>query len=313
MTEDRLRVLAVTNLWPENGSFRGIFVEEQVKALRALGHTVDVEVVAQQRGKLDYLLAARRVRGRASAYDVVHFHYGLTALAAPCIGRVPAVLSLYGSDVNVPWQRKISRFGAAHTASHIYVSERLMETMGDPDGHVIPMGVDLELFRPMTRQAARAALGIDPDKRVVLFGGDPANQVKGYDLFQAVLARVGDASELLLPGQPRHLVPLKFAAADVLLFTSQRGSEGSPGVVKEATAMDLPVVSVDVGDVSQTLAGVTPSAVVDYGPDLVDNLAKHCSQILRSRERSNGSASAGRFDWRTIAQNIEGVYGQVVA
>ena len=184
--------------------------------------------------------------------------------------------------------------------------------MGDPDGHVVPMGVDLELFRPMSRHGARAALGIDPHEPVVLFGGDPANRVKGYHLFRRVLERINGARELLLPGQPRRLVPLKFAAADLLLFTSHQGSEGSPGVVKEAAAMGRPVVSVDVGDVRQTLAGVSPSAVVEFGPDLVDTLSRHCALILSSGTRSNGCATATRFDWRTTARHIAGVYGRLV-
>jgi hypothetical protein len=59
-----LRVLAVTNMWPHNGGFRGVFVQEQVQALRALGVHVDVEVVAQSRGRRDYLLAAPRISRR---------------------------------------------------------------------------------------------------------------------------------------------------------------------------------------------------------------------------------------------------------
>src|SRR5215470_16682566 len=62
-----LRVLAVTNLWPEGDSHRGVFVAEQVRALRRLGVRVDIEVVAQSRGVKDYLLATRRVRRRARA------------------------------------------------------------------------------------------------------------------------------------------------------------------------------------------------------------------------------------------------------
>ena len=37
-----LRILAVTNMWPEGDSFRGVFVKEQVEALRRLGAEVDV-------------------------------------------------------------------------------------------------------------------------------------------------------------------------------------------------------------------------------------------------------------------------------
>ena len=324
-----LKVLAVTNLWPVGDSFRGIFVKEQVDALRQMGVAVDVEVVAQNRGKVDYLLAAARIRrkARAGGYDVVHVHYGMSAWAARFVGRVPRVLSVYGSDVNVPWQRAVTRMGSGGTAARIYVSPNLAENSGDRDGHVIADGVDFGLFCPGDRAEARAALGIAPDELVVLFGGHPDNQVKGYDVFTDVLAELRGRGlkvrELLIvaPGQPRSAVPAKFAAADVLLFTSRKGSEGSPSVIKEATVMGLPVVSVDVGDATELLDGVEPSAVVAFpepwgGPEaraaLVSSLADRTAQVLAAAERSNGRERNARLDSRRVAEQVVAVYRQVL-
>src|SRR5581483_157427 len=147
MTE-RLRVLAVTNLLPVGDSFRGIFVKEQVEALRRLGVHVDVEVVAQQRGKLDYFLAALRVqrRVRQGQYDLVHVHYGMAAPATRFV-NVPRVLSLYGSDINVGWQQTVTRMGGRPEA-RIYVSQNLKDNAKDPDGHIVADGVDFTLFQP---------------------------------------------------------------------------------------------------------------------------------------------------------------------
>ena len=121
-------------MWPAGGGFNGVFVAEQVAALRRLGHEVDVEVVARDHGKADYLLAGARVRRRARAgdYDVVHVHYGLTAFAGCFAARVPRVLSLHGSDVNTPWQRRLTKLGGRGYAARIYVSRRLADTAGDP-------------------------------------------------------------------------------------------------------------------------------------------------------------------------------------
>lgn len=312
------RVLVVTNLWPEHGGFRGIFVQEQVQALRALGYAVDVEVVAQSRGRADYLRALPRVRRRArtGGYDLVHVHYGLAALAARYTGPVPRVLTLHGSDVQVPWQRRMTRLGWGGTAARIYVSRRLARAAGEPDGLVVPGGVDLDLFTPVDRASARARLGI-PDggphgDPVALFGGRTGQPAKGYDLFRATLdelrARGVPVAELLIaaPRVDRARVPLKFAAADVLLFTSRAGHEGSPTVVKEAVAMGLPVVSTDVGDVAEVLAQVTPSAVVPADPAA---LADAAEPLLRQPVRSVGATPSAESAARRVAE----VYERVLA
>jgi glycosyltransferase involved in cell wall biosynthesis len=323
-----LRVLAVTNLWPEGDSHRGVFVAEQVQALQRLGVRVDIEVVAQSRGVKDYLLAARRVRRRARAgqYDLVHVHYGLTALAARFVGA-PRVLSLYGSDINARWQHMFTRLGWGGTAARIYVGRALARAAHDRSGVVVPGGVDFDLFAPVDRDKARADLGIAPDEPVVLFGGEPHRSVKGYDVYRDVLATLRRQGipvrelQLAEPDQPRSEVPRKFAAADVLLFTSRKGSEGSPGVVKEANAMGLPVVSVAVGDVTEVLTGVEPSAVVDFpepwgDPDaraeLVRSLAERTAEVLATRARSNGREAATWLDSTMVARRIVGVYHTVL-
>src|SRR5688500_17610897 len=105
-----MQILHVTNIWPVGDSFRGIFVKEQVEALRRIGVDCDVEIVAQQHGKADYFLAGQRIRRRSAGYDLVHVHYGMTGLSARSINK-PKVLSLYGSDVNIAWQRKLTKLG----------------------------------------------------------------------------------------------------------------------------------------------------------------------------------------------------------
>jgi glycosyltransferase involved in cell wall biosynthesis len=324
-----LRVLAVTNMWPVGDSFRGVFVREQVDALRALGVHVDVEVVAQARGRRDYLLAAPRIRRRVRAgdYDLVHIHHGMCALACRFIGTVPRVLGLYGHDVNWHWQRLITRLGSGGVAEKLYVSRRMATTAGDPDGCVIPNGVDFDLFTPGHRDKARADLGFADDDRVVLFGGAPANWVKGFDIFTDVLATLRGRGyrvrELVLPapGLARSAVPARFDAADVLLFTSRKGFEGSPTVVKEATAIGLPVVSTDVGDVAEVLNGVTPSSVVAFpepwgGPlaraRLVADLSDQVGAVLDAGTRSTGRERNAWLAWDRIGRTMIDLYRRVL-
>jgi len=322
-----MRILAVTNLWPTPGSFRGVFVAEQVDGLRELGHDVDVEVVAQSRGAKDYLLAAPRVRHRAKSarYDLIHVHYGLTSLSSRLVGRVPRVLSLYGSDINEPWQARITRLTAGRPAIRVYPSKRLVEAAGDRDGVIVPNGIDFDLFTPFSaedRAAARSRLGFKPDDLVVLFGAAPGNTVKRYEIFTATLDALRERGlpvrELILatPGQARTDVPAKFAAADLLLVTSRQGTESGPLIVKEATAMGLPVVSADVGDASEVLAGVIPSAVVPFPPsdaELVAALAAASAPILEAGTRADGRAKITRYAQDEVARTLESVYTRVLS
>jgi glycosyltransferase involved in cell wall biosynthesis len=315
-----LRILAVTNMWPQPGYRRGGFVRQIVDSLQALGHAVDVEVVAESRGKADYVLAAFRLRNRARRgnYDVVHIHFGMTALACRFVGT-PRVLSLYGSDINVAWKRRLTRFGWGGTAARIYVSKRLAEQAGDSQADIVPNGVDLALFKPADRDARRVALGFAPLERIVLFGADPRRPEKGYDTFREVCAELGRRGvrtrQMVLtePDQPIDRVVEKMDAADVLLFTSQRGSEGSPTVVKEAIVMGLPVVSVDVGDVAEMLSGVQPSVVVPLAGDrgthrpdngLVGHLATGVATVLLDGRRANGREQRLWLDHLAIAERI---------
>jgi glycosyltransferase involved in cell wall biosynthesis len=126
---------------------------------------------------------------------------------------------------------------------------------------------------------------------------------------------------LAAPNQPRAVVPRKFDAADVLLFTSRKGSEGSPSVIKEATAMGLPVVSVAVGDAEKLLNNVVPSEVVEFPepwgePEakakLIRLLADRVADVLAAGERSNGRERNGWLDAENVARQVLEVYRQVL-
>jgi glycosyltransferase involved in cell wall biosynthesis len=114
----------------------------------------------------------------------------------------------------------------------------------------------------------------------------------------------------------------KFLAADVLLFTSLKGFEGSPTVVKEATAIGLPVVTTDVGDVVSVLDGVTPSAVVEYPEpwgtpeareQLVQGLTDRVAEVLAANTRSNGREVNAWLAWSQIARTMIEMYRDVIA
>jgi glycosyltransferase involved in cell wall biosynthesis len=310
--------------------FRGIFVTQLRKYLLATGRVhLDLEIVAQGRGPHDYLLANARVRRRwdSGHYDLVHVHYGLSGLAILLLpAGVPLVFTFYGSDMNRPLERVISIATARRARRRIFVSQRLADHWSSPRNLVVPNGVDFGRCAPRDRAAACEALGLDPARKWVLFGGLRENPVKQYDVYRDVLGRlarrVPDVGELVLSDQwqPYSRVVEKLNAADVLLFTSQRGREGSPTVIKEALAVGLPVVSVDVGDAREMLSGVEPGAVVSWPQDpgeearerWLEELAAAAADVLRQGRRSDGREKRSFLRQERLTERVLEIYAEVL-
>jgi glycosyltransferase involved in cell wall biosynthesis len=93
-----------------------------------------------------------------------------------------------------------------------------------------------------------------------------------------------------LQGVPHADVPMWLNASSVVILTSQH--EGSPNIVKEALACNIPVVSVDVGDVAERIEGIAGCYIAAATPgDLADKL-----QIVR--------ANPGRVESRHKMQEL---------
>ena len=85
------------------------------------------------------------------------------------------------------------------------------------------------------------------------------------------------------------MIPLYMNACDVLLLVSD--AEGSPTVIKEAMACNLPVVSVPVGDVAGRPCRVHDQPrLKERGPKLTDTIVAALGQRLLSVQRPLGLA-----------------------
>jgi len=102
-----MKVLVLTNMYPiaEKPSW-GIFVEEQVAALRKEGVDVDVFSVDGSKYKLNYLWGIFRLWGwlLTHRYDLIHAHYVFSGLIARIQFLYPVVLTHHGLEVFVTWQ-----------------------------------------------------------------------------------------------------------------------------------------------------------------------------------------------------------------
>jgi len=325
MAPDRsLRVLAV--IPGTSTGVQMVFARRQAASLRRLG--VDVaEFYLDARSDCNrtpglLLSLARRIRKWRP--DLVHAHYGsgtaaLTVLASP----VPVVVTFRGSDLhfrNLPRFKRamvpaLSRFAARRAAGVVCVSRELAAMIPRSRAKVtiLATGVDAEAFYPTERQQARQQLGWDACEKVVVFNAGLSQAVKRPDLAKAAFAQVERSIEKVrlhvLDGTtPPERVPLVFNAADCLLLCSD--TEGSPTVVQEALACNLPVVSVDVGDVREILSGVTPSILVERDPA---SLARGIVRLLTTPARSDGSRKAQQYSTETIAGRLLDFFRDVLA
>ncbi len=286
-----MRVLAVTNLYPtQRNAGMGTFVEQQVLGLRHSGLNVDVMHVNRcERGMRSYFTMGAELRSRIEQFqpDVVHAMYG--GVLAERVTRIvkdrPTVVSFCGSDLlgellSGSVRRIMSEYGilashiAARRAAGIVVKSRNLEealpgTVSRSKVRIIPNGINLERFRPLNLVDCRNKLGWDPSKFHVLFPTNAGDPCKRLNLAQAAIDkanRSGLNAELhQLRGVPHEEVPIWLNASDVVLLTSLH--EGSPNVIKEALACDLPVVSVDVGDVRERVNGIEGCHIAMPDPD----------------------------------------------
>jgi teichuronic acid biosynthesis glycosyltransferase TuaC len=308
------RVLVVTNMYPvPDRPALGIFVQEQVESLRAQGLEVDVLFVDGPANKLNYLGGIFRFRRQIARhrYDLVHAHYVFSGIIALAQRGLPVVTTFHSGEVlEGSFQRTLSRLVSARSDLSIAVSA---EVMGKLRGRccVIPCGVDLERFRPMDVSEARSQLNLPADAKLVLFAAAMRPE-KRFDLVQEAFALVErqlpEAQLVVVSNQPPELVPIHMNACDVLVLASRK--EGSPQVVKEAMACNLPVVSTATGDVREVIGGVEGCHICTAEPqDIADKLVA----ALAFGRRTDGRKRVEDLSMERVAERIVEVYGHVLA
>ncbi|XZE54982.1 glycosyltransferase [Planctomycetaceae bacterium SH139] len=303
----------------------------QIESLGKMGleiNTVDMAGIP----KLKYLQVLPRIRRLAQQADLIHAHFGYCGWLAklgPLLTRrrPPIVMSFMGDDLlgtpkneagQLEWLSRqmvrLNRILANQVAEVIVKSAQMAEVLAPLKVNVIPNGVDTQLFRPCARREACMLLGFDPDRLRVLFPGNPDNPRKGYQFAVAavdVAARQLDGPLDLIPlwNVPPDQVSLYMNACDAMAMTSL--IEGSPNVVKEGLACDLPIVGVPVGDVHQQLLDV-PGC--QCGERDANQFGHSLAEVLKTGRRSEGRRAIfdRGLDLESVAKKILNLYQRVL-
>jgi glycosyltransferase involved in cell wall biosynthesis len=181
---------------------------------------------------------------------------------------------------------------------------------------LIDNGVDTALFRPGDRRAARAALGLDPDRRVIMISGNflRINPWKGYAWVLETAERigwsrnfpptdflcVGDEGETFVYGKARvvfagHVkdparMPLYYQAADIYFHPSR--ADTAPFSVLEAMASGLPVVATNVGGIPEQVEDGNSGFLVPPGDTLA--MAERLGKLISDPSACEEMGDYGR-------------------
>lgn len=231
------------------------------------------------------------IRRAAKKYDLVHIHFGgvyALLIWIALIGlHVKKVITFHGTDIHAKalktakgWKERL-KIKLNQKAS--FLSIRLFDSCGfvaaemidyvpkclsyilQKKGFVQALGVNYEVFKPIDKEEAIRYLGLEDNKKYVLFSDVSNTSIKRRDIAEKVVKCLGgNYSLLIMCGVKPQEVPYYINASDFLLLTSDE--EGSPNIIREALSLNKSVFSVEVGDAAKQLKGLQNSVIISRDP-----------------------------------------------
>ena len=322
------------------------FVTEQGEALRAAGCEVDYFLV-----KGNYITAVKALKAKIREFkpDIVHAHYGLSAITAELQGLVPVVTTFHNGETHHWWVNLLTSLMSLRAKHVIYVAPHIRDLVyfKAKNHSIIPCGVSLEDCFLMDKAEARQRLGWDPEKKYIMFGGAFDNLRKNYTLLREAVeliekenkskentASIDDRLKMIdepqkniicieMKGLSREECVLRMNACDVFALPTK--NEGSPQALKEAMACNCPIVATDVADIKYLLGDLPGHYVLPNkrgnGAYWVgdEHSAEEMAQLLRLamafkvRTKGRERIVALGYTNELVAKKIIKIYGKVIA
>lgn len=285
-------------------------------------------------------------------FDLVEGQFAIPdGFAAVWLGKrlgKPSLVHVHGTDVHtIPNESAILRGLVRWTLRNADrvravsrdLAERAISLGANRDKvRVIPNGVDARRFVPMPRTEAKERVGLDPNRRYLLYVGRLV-PVKGLELLldaaAIVMSRQSDI-DLVLVGdgeqkralqeraqklaissrtrfigvQPHDRIPVWMNAGEVLCLLSHK--EGMPTVLLESLACGTPVVATAVGGIPEIVAdGVVGRLVRSRDEEEAANALREVLQ--NSWDRNALREYAMRFSYEAVVQQLLALYNELVS
>jgi len=326
-----VKVLFVSsgNAGPEGVQQISSFIYTQGESLR--GHGIQIEYFKiRGKGIFSYIRHISRLRKylQYRKFDLIHAHYGLcgwvVALARP---KIPIVMSFMGDDllgtVKKGQYTRLSKIAARINvlfAQYVYnsiivKSEFMLSRLKcEEKVRVIPNGVNLNMFNLQDKKVAKSKLGLEQQKRYIIFVSNPNRDEKNILLAENSYRLLAEKNVELLKvyGIDHELLVNYYNAADCLILTSFH--EGSPNVIKEAMACGCPIVATNVGDISWVIGNTAGCYLVTFNPEDVSQKLSMALSYAASMNRTNGREriiEMGLSD-KAIAKKMIEVYQNLI-
>ena len=311
---------------------------------------------------LNLLGAYTRLRSAFSP-DVVHIHSHSGAAIAMKERRIPVVTTVHAADppeIDAPESRLTSLYRTAEravkrrqTSALLRFSDRVFVPSAktardlrqfcpqlDLGGlEILPVGVDLDRFRPLAKNEVKARLGYE-GRFVFLFVGRMTRRKGADDLVRAApavlsviedvvlviigtgpmrealmkeAARLGVSDRVHFIGAvPNHELPAYYNAADVFINPT-RENETFGLTTVEAMACGLPVV-ISRSGAETGIASPREARLFDGRDELISNMKElWADDGLRDALAARGRQQAKRFSFDRVAARLNDSYEQLVA
>ncbi|MFQ5957728.1 MAG: glycosyltransferase family 4 protein [Alphaproteobacteria bacterium] len=288
--------------------------------------------------------AVERVIETGYDFALIDAHYFYPdGVAAAMLGRrfgKPVSITARGTDLNLipkhALARRMIQWAAGRAAGLVTVCQALKDALVELDVpvervRVLRNGVDLDLFRPVDRAAARAGLGVDgptllaaghliarkshdlviaalpalPGMCLVIVGDGPEERS-----LKALARRLGVEDRVRFLGRIAHEEMRDvYTAADALVLASSR--EGWANVLLEAMACGTPVVASNVWGTPEVVA--SPAAGVLMPERTADGVAQGVRALFAALpDRAATRAYAEGFSWDATTRGQLDLFADIV-